>query len=70
MTEKARKLVTGAGTTSDPNQADRTGLPGRERFTKVPDNPKNTRPVTPSEDLKSGPGTTDDPNQSTNVDLD
>ena len=52
---------TGPGTTSDPNQADRTGNPGRDRFKDVPethDGPEQTNP-----DPASGPGTTSDPNQ-------
>ena len=40
MTQRNDDPLTGPGTTSDPNQADRTGLPGRKKFTKVPDEPK------------------------------
>ncbi|MCR9107774.1 hypothetical protein [Marivita sp. XM-24bin2] len=52
---------TGPGTTSDPNQADRTGFPWKDKFKDVPeqsDGPKQTNP-----DPNAGPGTTNDPNQ-------
>lgn len=68
MTQRNDDPYTGPGTTSDPNQADRTGLPRRKKYKKVPENPpgppqRNDRPAT-------GPGTTDDPNMSTRVDPD
>lgn len=61
MTQDTNDPKTGPGTTSDPNQADRTGLPGRDTFKDVPETSpgkkqKNTDPET-------GPGTTSDPNQ-------
>ncbi|WP_439521214.1 hypothetical protein [Marivita sp.] len=61
MSDKITDPASGPGTTSDPNQADRTGYPGRDRFKDVPDTssgPKQTNP-----DPASGPGTTRDPNQ-------
>ena len=51
----------GPGTTSDPNQADRTGIPEKDTFKDVPethDGPEQTNP-----DPETGPGTTSDPNQ-------
>jgi hypothetical protein len=67
MTQRNEDPLTGPGTTSDPNQADRTGLPGRKKFTKVPEEPKG--PPQRNDHPASGPGTTDDPNMSTKVDL-
>lgn len=61
MTDDANDPTKGPGSTSDPNQADRTGYPGHDKFKDVPKvstGPKQTNP-----DPKTGPGTTSDPNQ-------
>ena len=52
----------GPGTTDDPNQATRTGSPG-----KTPDAPKVAPDDSDPDDPTSGPGSTDDPNQATNT---
>lgn len=51
----------GPGTTSDPNQADRTGNPGHDPFKEVPD--ETDGPKQTNRDPETGPGTTTDPNQ-------
>ncbi|KNG92643.1 hypothetical protein [Pseudaestuariivita atlantica] len=52
---------TGPGTTTDPNQADRTGTPRPDPHANVPE----TSDDAPSSGQHpgSGPGTTSDPNQ-------
>ncbi len=49
---------TGPGTTSDPNQANRTGLPKQSD-----ERPDLTTEETDPEDPNTGPGSTADPNQ-------
>ncbi len=61
MTADTSDPTTGPGSTSDPNQADRTGFPWPDKHKDVPDTsdgPKQTNP-----DPETGPGTTRDPNQ-------
>ncbi|MBJ3761826.1 hypothetical protein ILP92_03565 [Maribius pontilimi] len=59
------KATTGPGTTNDPNQANKTGLPE-----KTPETPDVTPPEANDgattdrpDDPTTGPGTTSDPNQ-------
>lgn len=61
MTQKNPDPETGPGTTSDPNQADRTGIPEKDTFKDVP--AKQQGPDQTNPDPESGPGTTEDPNQ-------
>ncbi|WP_292289588.1 hypothetical protein [Marivita sp.] len=61
MTQKNSDPKTGPGTTSDPNQADRTGYPDRDKFKDVPEKSSGSKQTNP--DPTSGPGTTSDPNQ-------
>ena len=58
---KSTDPKTGPGSTSDPNQADRTGNPGRDPFKNVPE--ESTGPKQTNPDPTTGPGTTSDPNQ-------
>lgn len=51
---------TGPGSTSDPNQANRTGDP-KQPATGIPDKAPTTPPS--NDDPAKGPGTTEDPNQ-------
>ena len=52
---------TGPGTTSDPNQADRTGPPKRHRLSEA--RRRSDTPPQRNPDPETGPGTTRDPNQ-------
>ncbi|MFP7671820.1 hypothetical protein ACG74X_00545 [Marivita sp. S0852] len=61
MTTEENDPKTGPGSTSDPNQADRTGDPRPDKFKDVPDQPKGPKQTNP--DPQTGPGTTSDPNQ-------
>ena len=61
MTQTNDDPTTGPGTTNDPNQADNTGLPRKDRFKDVPE--KQEGPDQTNPDPQTGPGTTSDPNQ-------
>ena len=61
MTETDKDPKTGPGTTNDPNQADRTGLPGRDKYKDVPEESSGEKQK--NTDPKTGPGTTSDLNQ-------
>ena len=61
MSDENNDPKTGPGTTSDPNQADKTGYPGRDKFKDVPK--ESTGPKQTNPDPETGPGTTSDPNQ-------
>ncbi|MEL7090312.1 MAG: hypothetical protein AAFN94_01120 [Pseudomonadota bacterium] len=61
MTQKNPDPANGPGTTHDPNQADKTGLPQKDRFKDVPEKSDGAEQTNPHP--ASGPGTTSDPNQ-------
>ncbi len=57
-TDRKADPRTGPGTTDDPNQANRTGLPRHSD-----ERPNMPRKTGDPEDPKAGPGSTTDPNQ-------
>ena len=61
MTQQNPDPGNGPGTTNDPNQADKTGLPQKDRFKDIPE--KSDGPPQENPDPGTGPGTTSDPNQ-------
>ena len=61
MSDENNDPKTGRGTTSDPNQADKTDYRKPEKFKDVPD--ESPGPKQTNTDPETGPGTTSDPNQ-------